>query len=358
MTKLIISISDIAGGGAARVLSVLSTPFADNFDDVHIVNWSDAPVFYDYDYRIKIIHLPRLSGKVSRYGQMLTFRKYIRKEKPDLVLSFLTPYSMLALTATLFMRTRFVVAERTDPKRSVAGGKLMLWLRNLLYLIPVGILTQTEYAKSCYKGVLGRKTTVIYNPIPMGKDYVGRALRTEKRKEIVTVGRFFAVKDIPTMIDAFSRFKETHPDYQLVIYGFGPLKDDIEAKINNDGLQDYVVLAGMHNDVWDRIVSAKMYVLTSIVEGMSNAMAEAMCLGLPVISTKVAGATDLIQDGVNGYLVDVKDMDAIADRMCRLADEEGIGERMGAEATKVYELLREDKICQQWIDYLKSKILE
>lgn len=356
MSKLIISISDIAGGGAARVLSVLSTPLAENFDSVQIVNWSDVPVFYDYDKRIKIVHLPRLSGQKSRYGQMGTFRKYIRQEKPDLVLSFLTPYNMLALTATLLMKVRFVVAERTDPKRNVAGGKVMLWLRNLLYLRPIGILTQTEYAKSCYHGILGRKTTVIYNPVPMGLEYVGRALKTEKRKEIITVGRFYAVKDLPTMIDAFGIFHRSHPDYRLIIYGFGPLKDGISLKIENDGLSDSVSLKDPRSDIWDCIIGAQIFILSSIVEGMSNALTEAMCLGLPVISTKVAGSTDLIRNGENGYLVNVKDVETMAECMTKLADNEELRQSMGEEATKVYHILREDKICKQWIDYLKSVI--
>jgi len=356
MGKLIISISDIAGGGAARVLSVLSKPLADNFDEVHIVNWSDVRVFYTYDERIKIIHLPRLSGKKSRYGQMLTFRKYVKRENPDLVLSFLTPYSMLALAATLFMNVPFVVAERTDPKRNVAGGKAMLWIRDTLYRRPLGILVQTKYAKSCYHSKLGQKTTVIYNPVSMSEDYVGRALSTPKRKEIVTVGRYYAVKDLPTMINAFAIFHRTHTDYKLVIYGFGPLKDEISLKIKNDGLSDSVTLRDPRNDIWDCIVAAQIFVLSSIVEGMSNALAEAMCLGLPVISTKVAGSTDLIRNGENGYLVNVKDVETMAECMSRLADNEELQQSMGKEASKVYNILREDIICKQWIDYLKSVI--
>ncbi len=356
MSKLIITTADVAGGGAARVLSVLSKPLADAFDEVQIVCWSHLRVFYTFDERVKIIHLPLISNKKSRYGHLLAFRRYIRKERPDLVLCVQTPINMLALAATTFMSVKFVVAERTDPKRSVAGGKAMLWLRDFLYRRPLGILAQTEYAKSCYKGALGRKTTVIYNPMPMGEEYVGKALRTEKRNEIVTVGRFFAVKDLPTMIDAFAIFHRTHPDYHLVIYGFGPLKGEIEAKIERDGLKDAVVLGGTRNDVWDCIVGSQMFVLSSIVEGMSNALAEAMCLGLPVISTKVAGATDLIHDGENGYLVNVKDVVNMADRMCLLADDDKLREQMGREAAKVYEILREDKISKQWIDYLKSII--
>ena len=130
----------------------------------------------------------------------------------------------------------------------------------------------------------------------------------------------------------------------------------LQEKIDSLELQEIVLLAGRTNDLWNKISSAEAFLLTSEYEGMSNALIEAMCLGLPVISTKVAGATDLIQDGKNGFLVDVKDGKALADRMATLADSPQLREQMGHNASKVYEQVRQDKICKQWIEYLKSKI--
>ncbi len=354
MKKLVVSIATLGSGGAERVLSVLSEFLIDSFDEVQYVMWEKGEAFYEIDKRVKIVSLPELSGRVGRTKQLKTFRKYVICEKPDLILSFLTPYNMLALIATLGMRQKIVVAERTDPKRLLSGGKPVLWLRDVLYRRACGILTQTEYAKSCYGGKLTSKTKVIYNPVMMSEEYVGKALRTEKDKTLVSVGRLEPVKDQDTMIEAFGTFHRLHPNYKLVIYGEGPAREELENRVKSLGLQECVELPGTSDQVWDKMVSADCFLLTSLAEGMSNAMIEALCLGLPVISTKVAGATDFIKDGVNGYLVDIKDTITLAKRMCQIADDAELKYNMGNEAVKAYEELRADKITKQWVDYLNS----
>lgn len=356
MSKLIVSIATLGTGGAERVLSVLSTPLADNFEAVQYVLWEGGEPFYPVDERVKIVSLPELSGKKGRNKQLLSFRRLVKSEKPDLLLSFLTPYNMLVLLSTIGLNQKIVVAERTDPRRLLSGGKAGLWLRDWLYRRANGILTQTEYAKSCYDEKFAVKTAVIYNPVMMNDGQVGVALRTEKEHLFVTAGRLEPVKGQTMMIDAFGAFHKSHPNYRLVIYGEGPMRETLQKQINNLGLQGAVVLAGRSNDLWNKIVNAEAFLLTSEYEGMSNALIEAMCLGLPVISTKVAGATDLIKDGENGFLIDVHDMDSLTDRMTILADSPEQREQMGRGASEIYEQVRQDKICKQWIDYLKSKI--
>lgn len=352
MSKLLVTIATLGSGGAERVLSILSTTLADNFDDVQYVMWDGGDVFYEIDKRVKIVSLPELSGCKGRTKQVKAYRRLVKDEKPDLILSFLTPYNMLVLLSTIGMKQKIVVAERTDPKRLLAGGKPMLILRDFLYRRACGILTQTEYAKSCYGGILAPKTKVIYNPVMMTEEQVGEALRTNKSKTIVSVGRLEPVKDQFSMIDAFGIFHNTHPDYKLAIYGEGPMREELLNKINTLGLQDDVKLPGRNNQVWEKMVEADCFLLTSKAEGMSNAMIEAMCLGLPVISTKVAGATDFIEDGINGYLVDVGDYITMSAHMSEIADNPKLQKDLGKSAKKAYDVLKADIICKQWSDYL------
>ncbi len=356
MKKLLVSIATLGSGGAERVLSILSKPLADSFDEVQYVKWEEGESFYNIDERIRIISLPQISKKRGRSKQISTFRNYVKKEKPNLILSFLTPYNMLVLLSAVGLKQKIVVAERTDPNRLLTGGRFALKLRDHLYKRADGILTQTQYAKSCYDVKFANKTKVIYNPVTMTEDQVGAAIRAEKEKLFVSVGRLEAVKDQTMMIEAFSQFHQCHPDYRLVIYGEGPMRQQLESFINQKGLNGCITLPGNNNKVWDAMLPAECFLLSSEYEGMSNAMIEAMCLGLPVISTKVAGATDLIKDGENGYLVNVKDSDAMANRMCQLVEDESSRRSMGTEAAKVYEKLRADVICQQWVDYLKGML--
>jgi len=354
MSKLLVSLANLGKGGAERVLSILSEPLANSFDEVQYVLWEGGEASYPIDSRVRIVSLQELSKREGRLKLINTFRRYVKKEQPDLILSFLTPYNMLVLLSTIGLKQKVVVCERTDPQRLLAGGRPMLKVRDLIYRKAKGIFTQTEYAKSCYKGVLGKKTTVIYNPVMMDEHQVGGALKTEKDKTLVTVGRLEPVKNQALMIEAFAIFSKTHPDYRLVIYGDGPQHETLEEKSQQLGIKDKVLFAGMCDHVWDKIVTADCFILSSNAEGMSNAMIEALCLGLPVISTKVAGATDMIKDGKNGYLVDINDVNAMAERMTQIVDNPDLRQSMSTEAVKAYEILRADKICAQWVECLKN----
>ena len=356
MKKLIVSLATLGTGGAERVLSVLSSHLADCFDEVQYVMWEGGEIFYSIDQRIKIVSLPSISGHKGRLRQIWSFRKYIKKENPDLILSFLTPYNMLVLLSTMGLNKRIIVAERTDPKRLLSGGRLMLRVRDVLYHRAYGILTQTQYAKDCYDTKFKGKTKVLSNPITMGSDYVGKALSTQKERLFVTAGRLEAVKDQAMLVKAFALFHKSHQDYRLIIYGEGPLLGALQDTIQKAELENAVTLAGRTNQLWDKILSAECFILTSRAEGMSNALVEAMCLGLPVISTRVAGATDLIKDGENGYLIDVQDQNALVDRMRRIADSFDLRTKMGNDAVKVYDIFREEIVCKEWGDYLKSII--
>lgn len=356
MSKLIVSIATLGTGGAERVLSVLSTPLANNFKEVKYVLWEGGEPFYPIDPRVRIASLPELSGKKGRSKQMGVFRRLIKQERPDLVLSFLTPYNILVLLSTLGINQKIVVAERTDPNRLLAGGKVGLLLRDMLYRRASGILTQTEYAKSVYDRKFAGKTTVIYNPVTMDKEQVGMALTTKKEDMFVTAGRLERVKNHAMMIEAFVMFHEEHPEYKLKIYGEGPLREELQQKIDSFNMQNTIILAGRTNELWENIACARGFLLTSEYEGMSNALIEAMCLGLPVISTKVAGATDLVRDGDNGFLVEKNDKNSMYKCMSCLTENPILCEQMGNNATKTIEILQENRICAQWIDYLISKI--
>lgn len=353
--KIIVVIGTLAVGGAERVLSILSEPLADHFSDVKFVLWVNNEVSYNIDSRVKIVSLVDKYHTENRIKLISYFREFVKEENPDLILSFLTPFNMLTLVAMRGIHIPVIVAERADPKW-IKGGKPMMWLRDHLYRKAKGILTQTEYAKSCYRDCLKAKTTVIYNPVTMDENQVGSALRCKKEKVFVTAGRLEPVKNQLMMINAFGRFHKTHTDYRLVIFGEGPMRNDLMSQIISLGLQGSVLLSGNSKSLWQEMAKAECFLLTSTNEGMSNAMIEAMCLGLPVISTKVAGATDLIQNGENGFLIDVNDTNALILKMNFLADNPGLRDKVGQKAQEIYSQLRKEIVCQEWVNYLLRQI--
>ena len=158
------------------------------------------------------------------------------------------------------------------------------------------------------------------------------------------------------IINAFAIFKQSHPDYILIIYGEGDERHKLEQKILKMNLRNDVFLPGRKQNVHELILGAELFVMASNFEGMSNSLIEAMCLGLPCISTKVSGATDLIQHGINGLLVDIGDTYGMYEAMCEIVDDRLRAQLIGKNASELYFDLNVDKISKLWINYIDSII--
>lgn len=356
MSKIIFVCASLQSGGAERVLSVLSSKLAVHYNGVQYVMWYDAPVFYQIDERIKLVSIEKEVKSKNTIKKILWLRSYIKQQSPDLVLSFSAPFNMLALTSLLFTKYRTIACERVDP-RSFRWGKILKILRNILYHTADGILVQTQMSKDYFKGKLYRKSDIIFNPITMSHENIGSSLRYSKSNIIVTAARLCKQKRQDLLIQTFARFLSIHPDYKLVIYGSGPEKQNLINLANKLNIGNNVEMPGSVKDLWDRMKPAKMFVLPSLFEGMSNSMIEAMCLGIPTISTKVSGATDLIIHEKNGILIDIDDADALLHYMCKIVEDEEFACRLGMEGSKIYNVLNSESISQKWIDYIDSKIL-
>ena len=156
------------------------------------------------------------------------------------------------------------------------------------------------------------------------------------------------------LLKAFKRVVSIRPEYKLVIYGDGPERPMLEKYILENGMVDIVDLPGSVKNIYDIIADAEIFVMSSNFEGMPNALIEAMCLGLACISTKVSGATDLIQDGVNGDLVDIGDEQGLAEKIIRLIDDEKRRKAYAINAMQLNELLNTERIVKQWLDYMRT----
>lgn len=355
MSKIFVCCGTMESGGAERVLSVLSPALADAFDEVTYVTWREAPDFYDVDKRIRRISLPIEAKTDSLFAKMRRFRHIVKKEKPDLVVSFLTPFNLLTMLALKGVKVKKAVAERNDP-RFIKGGRMMHWIRRQLYDSSDHILCQTEAMARFFGGRLSKKTHVIFNPLFLKPELVGQATSSQKKHRIISIGRLDYQKNQGMLIDAFAEFRKTHPDYSLTIYGEGDLREGLERKIDQLGLKSCVHLPGSKKNVHNLMLDAEMMVMSSHFEGMPNALIEAMALGLPCISTKVSGATELIESDKNGILVDTT-IENLSASMSRLADDKEFRDAIAREGIKIAHKLDPTEICRQWVDFL-NKISE
>lgn len=349
--KLIVSCASISSGGAERVLSILSRPLADRYDFVTYVMWVEAPIFYHIDSRVRLVSIEKEIGSKNELKRMKWFRNFIKKEKPDLILSFLEPWNIRVLVSTMGLDVKTIVAERNDP-HGVNKYWIMDQMEKLIYRRANMIFVQTETIRAFFDGPLQERTRVIYNPVNLPEELVGKALVTPKKKRIVSVARLKTQKKHDMLIRVFAKFYKSHPDYTLTIYGNGPLMNQLKQLAVSLGLGDVVSIPGASKTIHQDILDAEMMCLVSTREGMSNAMIEAMCLGLPCICTKVSGAIDLIENDKNGILIEVDDKEALYKQMCRVVENKDLAKNLGTEASHLYEKLRVDKISKQWIEHI------
>lgn len=172
---------------------------------------------------------------------------------------------------------------------------------------------------------------------------------------IGTVGRLAAVKDQATLIRAFNIALETLPlgkqHMRLLITGDGPLRVQLEALINELGIGEFVCMTGDRNDIADILRLLDVFVLPSLGEGISNTILEAMATALPIIATNIGGNPELIEDGVNGYLVPCNDPEKLAEAIVKLTESSNTRSLMGkASLIKISEQFNWDSTVEKYVN--------
>jgi glycosyltransferase involved in cell wall biosynthesis len=138
------------------------------------------------------------------------------------------------------------------------------------------------------------------------------------RGRAVAVARLNPVKDIATMLRAVSAVVEHRPDFHLDLVGDGPSRAALEVLRGELGLERHVTFHGVSDDVRRFLENAAVFVQTSISEGISLTVIEAMAAGLPVVATHVGGTPEVVEDGVTGLLVPSGEPSAVANALVSL----------------------------------------
>ena len=348
--RITIFIGSMGDGGAQRVVSILSKRMACENINVTILSYLDMSPSYFLDERVKMISVVKENG--TNVIKNIGWIRHYFKENSDVVISFLAPFNMLAIVSSFFSGIPLIVADRNDPYK-VPENFIIRKLRDFLYMFADGVVLQTKRNQGYFAKIL-KNSTVIYNPVTSLEGcwkYNEAYSRT-----IVSVGRLEEQKNQKLLINAFYRFFQDRPDYKLVIYGEGSYRSELEEHIRKCGLEGIVQLPGVVSDVINKEIESDVFVLSSDYEGMPNALIEAMCMGMPVISTEVSGAEDLIVDKYNGLLVPVNDEECLYIAIKTLTSDQDMMERLSKNAVELKKELAEIKIYHQWIEFIDKTI--
>lgn len=350
--KITFVTATLTSGGSERVMSIVANKMQERGYEVEIICLNDQIVFYPINEGIKITHVEVEVGTKSLPKKLWWFRKYIQKTQPDVVIAFMVSVYTVTLLALIGIDIPVISSVRNDPAYSNLRKKIT---RKLLLPRSAHVVVQTQQIKKFFNKGIQKMTSVIYNPV---NEKVFKLQPTKKENRIISVGRLYPQKDQKTMIEAFAKVSEQHPSWKLVIFGEGPEREALEKMIQDPRfkIQDKVVLPGRSENIVDELNKSKIFCLSSIYEGMSNALVEAICVGLPIVTTKVSGTEELIKNGENGFIVNIGDKESMAKALTKIIEDENLQnqftEKNKAQAIK----FETNTIVNQWEDLVNSVV--
>ena len=391
--ELIFVMKVMNGGGAERVVSLLSRAAAEKGNCVSLVlthqSKTDA-VLRDIDSRINVISLldetknqkvsslaskllmlfARIIGKLGfkekssvlkyrsrNYQSVVWLKKFFKKHSDASVVAFLYDsifYSLLSVTK----KNKLIISERGDPCQSLSSKTTVAFLKNEFRKAD-GVVFQSPDVQKWYEENTPVKGTVIFNPIKPGLPEVYEG---EKNKRIVNFCRISAQKNLIMLVDAFAEFREEFPEYELDIIG-DPVGNGVEGyldsvneRIRYHHLENSIHILPARSDIHDHIKNYAMFVSSSDYEGMSNSMLEAMAMGLPCVCTDcpAGGARAVIKDGENGLLTPVGDSHALYLAMKRIAENPELANKLSQNSVKIRDEQSVDKIIKKWMELING----
>ncbi|MCG3741547.1 glycosyltransferase [Vibrio cincinnatiensis] len=315
--KITLFISSLAGGGAEGVCVNVANGLADHGWQVNLLVLHTNNVAYLERVSPKV-NLVVLGINHARHAPLPLLR-YIRQHKPEKMLVFNYELAVLAVMLRSLFRFKTKIIARNINTFSKNTTQLQgIWRRyivtpliNYFYNKCDHIINQCQAMRDDLISVfphLADKTSVIYNPVAKHVEDYAKAhdlTQVEKQDYLLCVGRLEKQKAFHYAIEGFAGIANDFPTLRLKIVGQGSLEQSLKQCAQDFGVTDRVDFEGFQADMIPYYLYAKATLLTSLYEGFPNVLIESITLGTPVIAFDCpSGPREIIQEGVNGYLVD------------------------------------------------------
>ncbi len=319
----------MGGGGAARtLLNIINNLDRDKFAPMLVTLNMDGSYEKELKEDVQFIKLEttRLSRSIGDLANI------IKTEEVDLVFSTIPRVNTIAILANELSRSK---AKNVIREADNLGGSfrenLQLIGFGLVYKRASQIVSLSEGVKENlvkrYK-IKPQDIKVIYNPVDLENinkqltegqiDPAHQEIFNTTDKIVITAGRLVPQKDQRTLLDAFAKVNHQESS-RLVILGEGPLKDELLQQAAQLNIEDRIYFVGFQSNPYIYFSKADLFILTSIHEGFSHVIAEALATGTPVVSTNCkSGPAEVLNNGEYGALCPVGDVDALAENMLRI----------------------------------------
>ncbi|MBR5597736.1 MAG: glycosyltransferase [Lachnospiraceae bacterium] len=349
MKSIVVIMPSMIGGGSERVLSVLmNSLIKKKYQVVLALIKKDAVIEYNLDKKIIVEKNEKIGkNKIHNIWLEITYIRHImNKYATATCISFISMYNLYTIIASIGRRVNVIVSERCDPKRSFKKYKnTMDKLRQILYKKANYVVFQTKEASEYFEGL--KNTRIIPNPLA---NDLPEKYNYDDEKIFVAIGRLEEQKNYKMLIQAMNIVCDKFPEVKLKIYGKGIKEEELRAYTNSLKYSEQIIFEGFTDEIHSELLSAYAYISSSDYEGISNAMLEALAIGVPCICTDcpVGGAREFIEDHVNGILVKVGDTQGMANAIIELLEYPNNRECYGNKGKLIRKKINVDKIVSIW----------
>ena len=355
MTKKTIAfvIGSLSAGGAERVISTLSNELVQNYR-VLIITFVEKTPFYALNEQVEVIPcqtsvdrstniFQRLNANYYLYQQI---SKILKNQNADVCIGFLPRSNILSILASKAIGIPVIICERNDPK---SVKKQFLWDAFRKYTYPKAnhLVVQTEEIRQFFLTLVDSSKLHIL-PNPLSPEFKNKGIEDHLRANIIlNVGRLTNQKGQRTLISAFSQINP--PNWKLVIVGEGENRSEYEQMIKDFEMEEKNFLPGRLKNISDYYNDAKIFAFTSLYEGFPNALIEAMHMGLPSISTDCpTGPSELISDGINGFLVELGDDKVFTEKLNRLVENVDLRKEFSELGSNAVQRFSVQNVVREW----------
>jgi len=358
------------GGGAERAaVQILNGLDPERWTRTMFLLAREGPYLAEVDRSVSIAS----PDTASRFGRWRALRAFIANEHPEIVMAFLSYFSVLAATRAANTRAKVIFNLQTpmsdfltdaDYQWRQGGHKLMFSaITRVAYGAADAIVATSQGVAGDLTAAFGvdpDRIRVVPNPVDLDRVRSAGAEAIDERllpagdgPLIVAAGRLAEAKNYPLMIESLLALRK-HLPARLCILGKGEMEESLRRLISERGLSTAVSLAGFQPNPWKYIARADVFLLTSRYEGFGNVLIEAMACGTPVVATASPGTRDIVTHGVDGLLVESHTADRIAAALADVLADSGVRSAMSRAAIGSAERFASPGVVQRYEEVFAS----
>lgn len=360
-------------GGMERVLSVKANYLAERGYEVHIVTTDQMgrAVHFPLNKDIELHHLDinyegsngSLWGKAKallydRLRHKRALEYLLHKIQPDYTISMFGHEAVflpdLAIGGIKILEYHFSKLKRLQ------YGRRGIWAWVDRFYSKQDEKTVRRYDKFIVlteedKALWGAlpNIEVIPNPQPFASEKTSSL----DNKQVLAAGRYCHQKNFEALIRIWAKIWGNFPDWHLSIYGDGEARPQLERLVEELGLGKSISLHKPISDMASAYLTSSILAMTSRYEGLPMVLIEGQTFGLPIVSYACpCGPRDIVQDGENGFLVDLGDEEAFAIHLKQLMQDRELRQAMGRSAHKAATRYNIDIVMQSWLKLLPKRL--